>query len=61
LRDHNVNFPTVWDPKKKSSDLYRTTGQPETFIIDASGMLRRKYIGAVDWTSPEIVEYLNKL
>jgi len=61
LRDFKVNFPTVWDPKRKSSDMYGTTGQPETFVIDSSGMLRRKFIGPIDWTSPEIVEYLNKL
>ncbi len=61
LREHGVNFPTVWDPQKKSSDLYGTTGQPETFIIDASGVIRRKFIGPVDWTSRDIVDYLNKL
>jgi cytochrome c biogenesis protein CcmG/thiol:disulfide interchange protein DsbE len=61
LRQYNIEFLTVNDPDKKSSDLYGTTGQPETFIIDPSGVLRRKFIGPVNWTSPEIVEYLQKL
>jgi cytochrome c biogenesis protein CcmG, thiol:disulfide interchange protein DsbE len=61
LRQYNIEFLTVNDTQKKSSDLYGTTGQPETFIIDSSGVLRRKFIGAVNWTSPEIVEYLQKL
>lgn len=61
LRQYNIEFLTVNDPAKKSSDLYGTTGQPETFIIDPSGKLRRKFIGPVNWTSPEIVEYLQKL
>ena len=61
LRQYNIEFLTVNDPKKQSSDLYGTTGQPETFIIDPSGVLRRKFIGPVNWTSPEIVDYLQKL
>ena len=61
LQRYNIDFLTVNDPEKKSADLYGTTGQPETFIIDASGKLRRKFIGPVDWTSPEIVDYLQKL
>jgi cytochrome c biogenesis protein CcmG/thiol:disulfide interchange protein DsbE len=61
LKQYNIDFLTVNDPKRQSSDLYGTTGQPETFIIDTSGVLRRKFIGPVNWTSPEIVEYLEKL
>jgi cytochrome c biogenesis protein CcmG/thiol:disulfide interchange protein DsbE len=61
LQRYNINFLTVNDHKKLSSDLYGTTGQPETFIIDRSGVVRRKFIGPVNWTSPEIVDYLQKL
>jgi peroxiredoxin len=61
LRQYNIDFLTVNDQGKKSAELYGTTGQPETFIIDPSGKLVRKFIGAVNWTSPEIVDYLQKL
>jgi len=61
LRDYKVDLLTVRDPEKKSSDLYGTFGYPETYIIDAKGVLRRKFIGPVDWTKPEIIEYLQKL
>lgn len=61
LRKYSIDFLTVRDPNRKSADLYGTTGQPETFIIDPSGKLRRKFVGAVNWTSPEIVDYLQKL
>lgn len=61
LRQYGIDFLTVNDANKKSSDLYGTTGQPETFIIDPTGVVRRKFIGAVNWTSPEIVDYLQKL
>jgi peroxiredoxin len=61
LKDYKVNLITVRDEARKAPSLYGTFGWPETFIIDRKGVLRRKFIGAVDWTSPEIVEYLTKL
>jgi len=30
-------------------------------MIDRDRVIRRKFIGATDWTNPEIVAYLNKL
>jgi cytochrome c biogenesis protein CcmG, thiol:disulfide interchange protein DsbE len=61
LQAHGVPFLTVRDPDEKSSALYGTTGWPETFIIDRQGVLRRKFVGAVDWNDPEIVKYLTSL
>jgi len=61
LRRYNIDFLTVRDPDRKSADIYGTTGQPETFIIDSKGVLRRKLVGAQNWTSPEILDYLQKL
>ena len=61
LKDYKVDLLTVRDSEKRSSALYGTFGYPETYIIDADGVLRRKFIGPVDWTKPEIIEYLQKL
>lgn len=61
LTRYHVDFLTVRDAQDKSADLYGTTSQPETFIIDSSGILRRKLIGPVDWTSPVMIEYLKTL
>jgi thiol-disulfide isomerase/thioredoxin len=73
LRDHNVNLLTVRDPLKDedtskigptvygTTTLYATNGYPETYIIDTKGVVRRKFVGPVQWTSPEIVAYLNGL
>jgi hypothetical protein len=52
---------TVRDGERKASSLYGTFGWPETYVIDRQGVIRRKFIGAVDWTSPEITDYLSKL
>jgi cytochrome c biogenesis protein CcmG, thiol:disulfide interchange protein DsbE len=61
LKDYKVDFLTVRDPDQKSSRLYGTFKFPETYIIDRNGIVRRKFIGAVDWSSPEVVDFLNKL
>jgi cytochrome c biogenesis protein CcmG, thiol:disulfide interchange protein DsbE len=61
LKDFNVNLVTVRDGQQKSSSLYGTFGWPETYVIDRNGIIRRRFIGAVDWSSPEVVDYLSKL
>ncbi|MGO9863922.1 MAG: peroxiredoxin family protein [Terriglobales bacterium] len=61
LKDYGVNMVTVRDAARKASSLYGTFGWPETYVIDRSGVIRRKFIGPVDWTSPEVIDYLNKL
>ena len=61
LKDYKVDFLTVRDPDQKSSRLYGTFKYPETYVIDRNGIVRRKFIGPVDWNQPEIVDFLNKL
>jgi peroxiredoxin len=61
IKDHNVTLLTVRDPDQKSNDLYGTFKFPESYIIDRTGVVRRKFIGAVDWSSPEITDFLSKL
>jgi len=61
VKDHNVSLLTVRDPSGKSNGLYGTFKFPETYVIDRNGVMRRKFIGAVDWTGPEITEFLGKL
>jgi len=61
LKDHGVNLLTVRDPDQKSNRLYGTFKFPETYVIDRNGVMRRKFIGAVDWTEPEVTDFLGKL
>jgi peroxiredoxin len=61
LKDYSVNMVTVRDEARKASSLYGTFGWPETYVIDRNGVIRRKFIGPVDWTSPEVTDYLSKL
>ena len=61
LRDHNVSLLTVRDPDQKTNSLYGTVKIPETYIIDRNGVMRRKFVGAVDWNEPEVMDFMAKL
>ena len=52
---------TVRDDAQKAASLYGTHGWSESYVIDRSGVIRRKFIGPVEWNSPEVTEFLNKL
>ena len=62
LQDQKVGFITYSDPSmKKIEHDYGTSMIPETYIIDPRGIIRRKFIGAQDLTTPEIINYLQNL
>ena len=51
----------VRDPKQTAASKYGTEQWPETYVIDREGRIRRRFIGATDWTNPEILRYLKTL
>jgi thiol-disulfide isomerase/thioredoxin len=61
LVQHHVDVLTFRDQDRRIFGLYGTEQIPETYIIDREGVLRRKFVSAQDWTSPEITGYLAKL
>ncbi len=61
VQSRKLQLLTVRDGAQKSNALYGTFGFPETYVIDGHGIVRRKFIGPVEWTKPEIVDYLVRL
>jgi len=61
IERRHIDLITVRDPEEKAANLFHTDMWPETYVIDRKGVIRRKFIGAQDWTSPEIVNYLKTL
>ena len=61
LLDYRVNLLTLRDPSQRIPHLYGTIKIPETYIIDRNGILRRKFVSAQNWASPEVLDYLSKL
>lgn len=50
-RDLGLTFQILHDPAGKIEQTYQTTGYPETFVIGRDGVIRKKWIGAADWSS----------
>jgi peroxiredoxin len=61
IKDHQVNLTTIRDKDQRSNSLFGTYKFPETYVIDSKGVIRRKFIGAVNWNDPQIEAYLNGL
>ena len=61
LERHRFPVRTALDATGRSNQAYGTTRPPETYIIDRNGIVRRRFIGAQNWTSPEIESYLRAL
>jgi peroxiredoxin len=61
IRQYGINFTTARDPSERVEHLYGTVKIPETYIIDRSGVLRRKFVSEVNWDSPEVLSYLSTL
>jgi cytochrome c biogenesis protein CcmG, thiol:disulfide interchange protein DsbE len=61
LERFHVDYTTVLDPDQTVAKKYGADGWPETYIIDRSGILRRKVWGDPDWSNPEMRAYLQGL
>ncbi len=62
VRDHGVAFPVGRDPGgRTAAQAYRTTGYPETFLVDPSGTLHQKFVGPAEWDTPQSLDYFRAL
>ncbi len=57
----HIDLITVRDPAESAAKLYHTDMWPETYVIDRQGVIRRKFVGSQDWSSPEVRAYLKTL
>ena len=53
LKTLGFTFPVYTDAGNATSRKFGLTGVPETYIVDKEGILRKKVIGATDWSSQE--------
>ena len=49
------------DTKNLVQRLYRTTGVPESFIVDKRGILVEKVVGPRDWAHPQLLAQFERL
>jgi peroxiredoxin len=57
-----VTFPILRDPGATvAAGTYRTTGYPETFVLDREGRIVRQLIGPAEWDTDEARAYFRGL
>ena len=61
LQKAKVSFLTARDPEANISADYGTFKYPETYVIDGSGKVVQKFIGAMDWTDQQLVAGIQSL
>jgi cytochrome c biogenesis protein CcmG/thiol:disulfide interchange protein DsbE len=60
VRKMGLTFPVLVDANGVAARQYGLTGVPETYIIDPQGVLREKFIGPLDWSSPAALNLLGR-
>ena len=61
MQSRRLSFPTLLDTKNLVQRLYRTTGVPESFVVDKRGILVDKVVGPRDWIHPQIIAQFERL
>ena len=62
MDQYNLTFPVLLDTKSElAKQVYKTTGVPETFIVDQFGVIVHKSIGPRDWANDETLEAFGRL
>jgi cytochrome c biogenesis protein CcmG, thiol:disulfide interchange protein DsbE len=61
LKTYHIDYPTYRDPTKQTALSYGTTMYPETYVINRDGKIDRKIIGPQDWTSPQMMAYMDSV
>ncbi len=61
MAQNQFTIPVYADFDKKISSRYGTVMYPETYVVDKQGRVAYKVVGAIDWTSSEMLKFLNVL
>jgi len=60
-KEYGITFLVLHDSKAAIKDTYKTTGVPETFIIDQNGIVAEKIWGPRDWSDSKNLYTINNL
>ncbi|TFE19595.1 TlpA family protein disulfide reductase [Cohnella luojiensis] len=51
VKKHDLGFPVVLDEAGQAANQYKVTAYPTTYLIDKSGVVRERYLGAISYES----------
>ncbi len=61
LQRNRLALPVLLNPDRSVPGRYGTFKFPETYIVDRSGVVRYKIIGAENWDSPDAIQAIKGL
>ena len=61
MKKYKLTFPALIDSMGTSKRIYKTTGVPESYIIDKDGIVVEKTIGPRDWATPDAISFFQNL
>ena len=62
VAEYALTLPVLRDPGGRvASDDYRTTGYPETFVLDRAGVLLEHVVGPAEWDTPQSLAHFRAL
>jgi cytochrome c biogenesis protein CcmG/thiol:disulfide interchange protein DsbE len=62
VSERALTLPVLKDPGGRvAEDAYRTTGYPETFVLDRGGRVLQHVVGPAEWDSAERLAYFRGL
>ena len=59
--DLKLTFDILQDRDGGIQQIYQTTGVPESFLVDTTGIIMKRVIGAQDWSAPVNVALIRRL
>lgn len=59
--DLKLTFDILHDRDGGIQQAYQTTGVPESFLVDTTGIIMKRVIGAHDWSAPVNVALIRRL
>ena len=61
VKKHRLTFPALIDSQGITRIAYKISGVPESFIINRQGLLVKKIVGPLNWSSPEVLKSIRSL
>lgn len=61
MQRNGFTLPVLLNPDQSAARSYGTFKFPETYILDRKGIVRRKVIGAADWTAPSVQQVIQAM
>ena len=61
VEEFGLTFPVLLDPAGKMSKKFKTTGVPETFIVNKDGIIIYHSLGPEQWDRPTFSDTITKL